>query len=237
MTWRYGLFVSGSLALLLLVVLGALRTAQLLRYWRPDRNLLLLPAENLLRALLLGASLGLGMLSGLSSERFGWQPPNPAGDILWGGLIGAGLALAIFFGTRWAVRRWGNRIYNAFLMHNILPRTPSEWPPLLGALLLAVALEEVLFRSLLLGGLSPPLPFWPLALALSLCFGLVHLPQGPLAIIVTAAAGLLFAWLFQTRHSLLAPLIAHYVANGLQLGLAYTRREELPSGTELDSRK
>ncbi len=229
MTWRYGLFIAGSLILLILVLLGALRTAQLLRYWRPDRNLLLLPAENLVRGGLVLACLGLGWLSGLPGQRLGWRPADPLGDLLWGGLTGVGVALLIFLGARWATRRWGDTWYNAFILQNITPRSPAEWPALLSALLLAVTLEELLFRSLLLGGLSPPLPFWPLALALSLCFGLAHTPQGPLAIAVTALVGLLFSWLFQVRQSILAPLVAHYIANGVQLGLAYARQPHLPS--------
>ncbi|NOZ27543.1 MAG: CPBP family intramembrane metalloprotease [Chloroflexi bacterium] len=224
MTPGYALFLLGSLGLLALVIFGALRTARLLRQWRPDRNLLLLPAENLLRGVLLIVALALGAFSGLPYERLGWAPNAPLNDLVWGVCVGGVLALAIYWGTQWVIQRWGNRLYDAFIMRNITPRTPGEWPAVLLALFLAVATEEILFRSLLLGGLSPPLPFWPLAIVLALCFGVVHLPQGKLAVIVTTLAGLLFAWLFRARGSLLAPLTAHYVANGLQLWLSYRRR-------------
>ncbi|HEY64142.1 MAG TPA: CPBP family intramembrane metalloprotease [Caldilineae bacterium] len=226
MPQSYLLFVMGSLGLLALVVVGALRTAQLLRHWRPDRNLLLLPAENLLRGVLVLCAIGLGLLSGLPPERLGWRSLDLVGDILWGVGIGGFLAVVIYLGTQWAVRRWGDHLYDAFIVRNITPRSASEWPLLLGALLLAVTTEELLFRSLLLGGLSPPLPFWPLAFVLAICFGVVHLPQGRLAVAVTTLAGLLFAWLFLTRRSLWASLVAHYVANGLQLWISYRQQQE-----------
>ncbi|MCD6290355.1 MAG: CPBP family intramembrane metalloprotease [Anaerolineae bacterium] len=228
MTWGYVTFLLGSLGLLTLVVFAALRTARLLQHWRPDRNLLLLPAENLLRGILMAVAIGLGIISGLPPERLGWMSHDPAGDIAWGIALGGALAAAIHLGTRRLVQRPNRRLYDTFIMYNITPRSPAEWPAVLAALLLAVTVEELIFRSLLLGGLVPPLPFWPLAVILAICFGIVHRPQGWLAVVVTATAGLLFAWLFLTRHSLLAPLLAHYTADALQLGLAYTRRDLAP---------
>jgi membrane protease YdiL (CAAX protease family) len=45
----------------------------------------------------------------------------------------------------------------------------------------------------------------------------MHLPQGALGIVVAAALGLLFSWLFLATQSLVAPSIAHYLINLLQL--------------------
>jgi membrane protease YdiL (CAAX protease family) len=95
------------------------------------------------------------------------------------------------------------------------------------ALIPAIALEELLFRSLLLGGLSPVLPQGLLLVGLAAYFGLLHLPQGALGIAGTALAGLGLGLLFIGRGSLLAPLIAHYVADVIQLILAARSRTEL----------
>ncbi len=45
----------------------------------------------------------------------------------------------------------------------------------------------------------------------------MHLPQGALGIVVAAALGVLLSALFLATSSLLAPFIAHYIINFLQL--------------------
>ena len=54
MTINFWLFTVLTLALVAFIGYGTYATARLLRNWRPDRNLLLLPAENLLRLVLIG---------------------------------------------------------------------------------------------------------------------------------------------------------------------------------------
>ena len=50
---NFWIFVLLTLALVIFISYGTYATAQLLRHWQPDRNLLLLPAENLIRLLLI----------------------------------------------------------------------------------------------------------------------------------------------------------------------------------------
>lgn len=83
---------------------------------------------------------------------------------------------------------------------------------LVGGVLVAPVVEEVLFRGYLLGTLRLRLPWWSAQVLTAALFGLVHgrgyaLPIGVL--------GLLFGWLRQ-RHGALAPAIfAHAVHNAL----------------------
>lgn len=224
---RYILFVTLTLALTGFIGWSTYQTDRLLRQWQPDRNLLLLPAENALRVGLVALCLGLGWLSGLPPQTLGWASNAPLVDAGIGIGIGVGLSLVLTAVSTAAVRRWGRSIYSPAVMLNVLPANRLQWVGVLLALVLVAALEELLFRSLLLGGLSPVLPVWLLVPVLALVFGLMHLPQGRLGVAGTALAGLLFSLAFLWRSSLLVPLVAHYVADVLQLVQASRRRQEL----------
>lgn len=224
---RYNLFVLLTLLLTAGIGWATYQTARLLRTWTPDGNMLLMPAENALRLALVALCVGLGLLSGLPAAALGWTTSNAAGAILWGAIFGVLLSLSLTGASALALRRWGQAIYSPLVILNILPAGGREWLLVLLALFPAVLLEELLFRSLLLGGFSPLAPSWLLAILVSLVFGLFHKPQGALGVAGTILAGLVFALLFLRQGSLLAPLIAHYVANVLQLLQAGRRREQL----------
>ena len=224
---RYALFV--LLALLLTAGIGWItyQTARLLRVWRPDSNMLLAPAENALRLGLILLCIGLGLLSGLPPAVLGWTWAGAGAAIFWGTIVGGLLSLALTGASMLALRRWGQAIYSPLVILNILPASRREWLLVLLALFPAVLLEELLFRSLLLGGLSPLAPAWLLAILISLVFGFLHTPQGALGVAGTALAGLVFSLLFLWQGSLLAPLAAHYAANVLQLVQAGRNRDLL----------
>jgi membrane protease YdiL (CAAX protease family) len=224
---RYVLFVTLTLGLTAFISWTTYHTARLLRGWHPDRNLLLLPPENALRMALVLVCLGLGLLSGLPAETLGWKPATPLVDVLIGLLMGVLLSLALTYGSQRALARWGDTIYSPIVILSVLPRNRREWVLVLLALVPVALLEELLFRSLLLGGLSPLLPAWLLVAGLAALFGILHLPQGWLGVVGTAAAGILFSGLFLWRASLLAPLTAHYVADALQLLQASRSKTEL----------
>lgn len=219
MTWNYWLFVILTLGLTAFIGYGTYATARLLKTWQPDRNLLLMLEENLVRVVILAATIGLGYLSGLEPARLGWHAPEPLTQ-LWIG-IGAGLALALlFYGiTRQIVRRSGERFYSSVVITHIAPKSNREFFLVLLALIPVVLLEELLFRSLLLGGLSPLLPTEALLIVLGVIFGLLHSPQGSWGMIGAGLGGIVFGLLFLWSGSLLAPVIAHYVANAVQISL------------------
>ena len=216
MTWRYPLFVALTLLVMTLVGYGAYTTARLLRRWQPQENLLLLPAENALRAILLAICFLLGRGSGLPPETLGWQFPNPGSQIVTGILTGLGLA-ALFFGMGRLVTRYAPTSFYRSILALVIPRDQREARFLPFALLLSVAFEEVLFRSLLIGGLSPLFPTAWLIIGFSLIFGLLHSPQGAWGIV---GAGALLSLLFVWQQSLLTPMVTHFVANGAQIWLA-----------------
>jgi membrane protease YdiL (CAAX protease family) len=119
------------------------------------------------------------------------------------------------------VRRWGSDVYSTRLLQCILPINRREWIGVLLALLPAAALEELLFRSLPLGGMAglgvellrPHWLMWPL----SLFFGLLHWPQGAWGVVGTALAAVALSLLFLATGSLWVVLSAHYVLNVSQI--------------------
>ena len=214
------MFIIGTLLLLAFLAWSTWRTAQVLREFTPDFNLLLLPIENLVRIILIAVCIGLGVQSGQSFAQLGWQAVNVTRDLLAGFFVGIGCALIVPPVTHWAIARLGASVYSPIVILNVLPRNAREWVLVPLALVPAVLLEELLFRSLLLGGFGVFAPPLVLALVWSLFFGAMHLPQGALGIAVAAALGLILSFLFLTTHSLLAPFLAHYLINILQLAWA-----------------
>ena len=178
MTTQMALFYIGTLLLTALLGYGTFVSAKLLQDWQPDRNLMLLPAENVLRLLLVGVCYILGVVSGVPNEALGWI--NPAGStwfpqsVLWG----VALALLFYGSTRWLIQWTGKRYYSSVVIEAIVPRDASETIPVLFAMLPAVIVEELLFRSLLIGGFGEILPIWVLLIGTGILFGVMHSPQG-----------------------------------------------------------
>jgi membrane protease YdiL (CAAX protease family) len=211
------LFVVGTLSILVLLAWTTFRSAIYLREIQPTFNLLLLPAENLLRLALIAVCLWLAQSSGQPYARFGLNVVEPARDVVIGFVVGILVSLALPPITHIAIARFGAQVYSPVVVRSILPRSRREWLLVSIALIPAVFLEELLFRALLLGGLAIFAPPLVLAVSWSVLFGAMHLPQGALGIVVAALLGLLLSVLFLTTASLLAPFIAHYLINVLQL--------------------
>ena len=169
MTVRYLLFVCLTLFLTAFLGYGTYNTAKLLRTWTPDRNLLLLPGETIVRLILIGVCIGLGILSGLAPATLGWTAPDLDRQILWG--MGWGVVVAGIFTitTRWLTAATGRRFYSDTVIQHIVPHDADEllWVTL--AMVPVVVLEELLFRSLLLGGLTPLLAPWLLVVGRPFC--------------------------------------------------------------------
>lgn len=204
-----------------LVAAATVRTGLLLRTWTPPDNPLLSLPDNVLRLALIGVCVGLGVRLGPGPAALGWQTAYLAQDLALGAAVGVLLAGALGLAGRLAVRWWGPAVYDETLLRCVLPAARREWPGVLLALLSAAALEELLFRSLPLGGWGPgtALPFflmWPLALL----FGLLHWPQGGWGVAGTTLAALGLSLLFLATRSIWPPLAAHYVLNVLQIVMA-----------------
>jgi membrane protease YdiL (CAAX protease family) len=221
-------FVAGTLTLTVFVSWATYRSALMLQQLQEvDINLLLLPAENVLRVGLVVACLILGWVSGLPREQFGWISYAPLTDVVIGVAVGVVIEMPLNALTNWAIKRFGPQIYSPLVISSILPRTREEWAPVLLALFPAVLVEELLFRSLLLGGMSVFIPVAVLVIGTALLFGWMHSPQGHLGMIVTAAISIVLAGLFLWRKSLFPALVTHYLVNVLQLLVAHRHRDRL----------
>ncbi|MEO7719421.1 MAG: type II CAAX endopeptidase family protein [Capsulimonas sp.] len=87
--------------------------------------------------------------------------------------------------------------------------------PLLLLMLASIAapfVEEILFRGVLMNALQMQLGPWPAIVVSGLIFGFAH-PVGPGEQITIAVLGMVFAWMTQTRQSLLPSMTAHFVNN------------------------
>jgi membrane protease YdiL (CAAX protease family) len=211
------LFVLGTLLLLAFLAFGTWHTARILSEIPPQWNLLLLPAENLLRLGLIAVCIMLALGSGKSFAQFGWQVINPVSEIAVGLIIGTVVALAVPLVTHLAVARFGAGIYSPVVIQRVMPRNRREWLLVPLAFIPAVLLEELLFRSLLLGGFGSLVSPLLLAGIWSVLFGVMHSPQGALGMVVAAALGLLLSGLFFATQGLIAPCLAHYAINMVQL--------------------
>lgn len=85
--------------------------------------------------------------------------------------------------------------------------------------------EELFFRGLLFQGLRRSMGLWPAIGVSSVVFALAHV-QGTLAgtlllFVAFFPLGMFFAWLFDRRRSLLAPIAGHATYNGLSFALLY----------------
>jgi membrane protease YdiL (CAAX protease family) len=216
----YVLFLIGLLALTVFISYSTFVTASLLRRWRLPHNPLLNKADILLRLALIGLCIGLGLLSQLEWTTLGWVFHNPLRQILLGLGVGGALAVGLSGLSRWAVRTTGTRFYSRKFIEMITPRSTTELYQVMLALGPVVLLEELLFRSLLIGGLSPILPVTPLLIGASVLFGAMHLPQGAWGMVGAGLASVVLGVLFLAEQSLLAPIVAHYVTNLAQIVLA-----------------
>jgi membrane protease YdiL (CAAX protease family) len=220
----YTLFVFGSLGLTAALAWVTYQSGRLLRSVPVHENLLLAPVENMVKGVLVLICIGLGVMSGATPEQLGWTLQNFWRDLGLGLIIGLLTQLAANGLTLAAIKRWGKGIYSPIVMKNIMPRTRIEWVLVPAALLLAVVLEELLFRSLLIGGLSQTVPLPILVIGFSAIFGLMHSPQGSLGVVMTGVLGAWLGLLFIWSGGLLLPLTTHYVINFLQLLKAQDER-------------
>lgn len=225
----YPLFVLGALGITIALAWATYQSGRLLRSVPITENLLLAPVENVVKAVLVLICIGLGFVSGVAYAQLGWTFDNALRDIGLGIVVGMLSQFLVNTLTLLAIRKWGKDIYSPVVMKNIMPRNRIEWLLVPAAMFVAVVLEEVLFRSLLIGGLSATVPLPILLVGFAAIFGLMHSPQGTLGVIFTGAMGLWLSLLFVWSGGLLLPLTAHYVINLLQLVKAQDRRAWLDS--------
>jgi membrane protease YdiL (CAAX protease family) len=216
----YALFLVGLSILTVFIGYSTVATARLFKHWRAPYNPLLNRADMVLRLVLIGLCIGLGLLSQLDWVTLGWVVEQPLRQVLIGLGVGGALAIGLFALSTRLVRTTETRFYSQEFVKMITPRSTKEFYQVMLALGPVVLLEELLFRSLLLGGLSPIIDTTLLLIGVSVIFGAMHLLQGIWGMVGAGLASIVFGALFLTEQSLLAPVVAHYVANLLQIILA-----------------
>jgi membrane protease YdiL (CAAX protease family) len=221
--FSYAISVILTLLLLAFVGYGTYRAAKVLPHWPIDQNPLLHPIESAVRLVLILLCVGLGLLSQLPLATLGWQAPRPLSQISWGIVWGLAIAAIYIVATRWVIAKSSGRYYTPTVVRVIVPRTTTQLVWVALAMLSVVLLEELLFRSLLLGGFSPLLPKWALLALGGVIFGLMHSPQGWWGMIAIAVGGVVLGLMFLEEQSLLMPAVAHYVANMVQITYAFWR--------------
>lgn len=218
-------FFVGALALLMaLVAFATYRSGQLLREgWLPPVNLMLSPADNLARLVLIAICIALGYAWGPGPQALGWGVAALGRDLSLGAGIGLLISALIFGSEQILLRCRAADLYDDRVIRSILPADRKEWIGVVVALLPAALLEELLFRSLPLGGLSGLIAPWTLMWPLALLFGLLHWPQGVWGVFGTTLVALALSALFLSSGSLWAALSAHYLINLFQLLVARQR--------------
>lgn len=167
-------------------------------------------------------------LAGWTPARLGlgWPhwPTGVTGSLLGGMAVGVGLASAGGIAIGWIRSRQRNgaaptqslHLGSGYKLLRMLPRTHTERRSFAALSLTAGITEEVIWRGFGLGLLFALLPQAPVAVAIvlaSLAFGWAHLYQGRTGILVTAALGALFAWLYWATGSLLLPMLLHVLVD------------------------
>jgi membrane protease YdiL (CAAX protease family) len=226
MTLAAAAFVLGTVGTIAFITWSTYQSARLLHTTRISTNLLLLPSESAAKIVLIALGVLLGSLSGASIQALGWARPTAA-LMLIGVAAGVALWAPLNAATWFAIGRWGTGIYSPLVLKNILPRNAAQWVLVPLAMIPAVVLEELLFRSLILGGMGQWVPTLLLAVAASALFGVSHIAQGRAAIVLVGALGFTLSLLFLWTRSLVSVATAHWVLNVLQLVTAAARREEL----------
>ena len=205
------------------------RSHLLLKEFQPDFNLLLSVPESFARIVMVGICLFLAWLSGLSTIELGLSIGNLWWSIELGLGVGVIIQLAVNMVTSQAIKQFGRHIYSPWLIRNILPRQQKDWALIALAFVPPVIMEELLFRTLLIGGFRDIVPLPLLIIVTSIVFGSMHQPQGKLGVTVAGIINIIFCILFIWSGSLLVTLVAHYTVNLLQIIVAYHQRAWLES--------
>jgi membrane protease YdiL (CAAX protease family) len=207
----------------MIAALGAatFQSGRVLRRITPTINLLLSLPDNLLRVFLIALCLWVGASLGPGASHLGWSVDRFFRDASLGALVGLLLAPPLQWVSMAAVRRWGDEVYDNLVLRAIVPVSRREWVGVALALLPAALLEELIFRSLPLAGLSGFISPWVLMWPLALIFGLLHWPQGLLGVVGTTFLGLILSALFLWTGSIWTAVFAHWVLNLVEVTLAW----------------
>lgn len=223
-------FVAGTVVLTVALTYMTAATARVLRRGPLPYNPLLHPLEVLFRFGLLAVCLVLLWWSGFSPAQFGFVRFSIPRDLF----LGAGLGIVLVWGVNlFSVLLLSDTsagFYSKHALFSMRPTSAAEMVLTALATLPAAALEELLFRSMWIGGFSVWLSVPALIVAIAILFGVMHVAQGLWGILVTGIVGVLFGMLFVWSGSFWLILVTHWVMNLNQFILAW----RLPEFFDLD---
>jgi membrane protease YdiL (CAAX protease family) len=105
----------------------------------------------------------------------------------------------------------------------------SPWLLLVGGIVVAPVVEELVFRGFVFAGLRERYVWWKAGLISAGIFAVIHLQ--PLAVIQILALGMIFAYLYHRSGSIWPAVIMHVLTNAVGLGAAYLASQmDIPLG-------
>jgi ABC-type Na+ efflux pump permease subunit/membrane protease YdiL (CAAX protease family) len=95
----------------------------------------------------------------------------------------------------------------------------SLWVPLLLIAVIPAVCEELFFRGFLLGGLRQTTKKWPAIIIVGCVFAIFHIIL--IKFVITAALGILLGYLCWQSRSIVPPIVAHMLHNGIAVSIAF----------------
>lgn len=235
-------FAIGTIGLTAALAYMTAMTARILRRGPLPYNPLLHPAESLFRIALIVVCGLLMWRSGLPAEQFGFVSVEIRRDLLLGIFVGVAIVWAVNVISFLVVSETTAGFYSKNALFSMRPHSFQQMLLTVPAALPAAALEELLFRGMLIGGFSMWFPASLLVLATAVLFGILHVAQGVWGMALTGLIGLVFGILYVWSGSIWFVLVMHWVMNLNQFVVAYRwpsvfRLDELasPPAFEIES--
>lgn len=151
---------------------------------------------------------------------FGWR--GPGRELALGLLLAPAVVAFMSGGILWLRRLWPQLQTVSENPFEGMARSPEGALLLLLVAVVAGGIREEVQRGFLLHRFRTDLGGPINGLVITSCaFGLGHLLQGWDAAIVTALLGAFWGTLYLLRRSIIASLVSHGVANGVQVGFAF----------------
>ena len=157
-------------------------------------------------------------------DRMGW--PEKTLQEIWSGFLGG---LVVYLVAAAGIATILNLLFDAFT--GAPAPSPNQLPPnldlgevalsVLFAVVIAPVTEELFFRGLLFRAVRARRTFWIAAIASGVPFGAIHWIQAPgtpvetrlLLVLTLTCVGIGFAYIYERRGNLLAPIAAHATFN------------------------
>ena len=173
-------------------------------------------------AYLLGAAIPIGVLIGIArrkrasiSEELGFNTHRFGWNLLYG-VGGYAIALPLLF----LGQSVGTHIPGPTPSNPAIPLLANAGTPWVQVMLVALATlaaplcEELLFRGVFYNAAKLKVGVWPAIVLTGLIFGFVH-PVGISEMLPLAVLGGVFAWMAETRKSLVPSMLGHFLQNSM----------------------